>query len=395
LPPVEIRSDYKQDLVIITAWDPLPGHRVTRIEIEYNGPIVCDDYNSRRQGDALICEIQIRYYPAEITAYAISDSGDRSKTTLLRIANRVVISDNAYTQYSNYMDVPRAWGSLPDPVTTPWPLRAGPGVILQTSRKYYYLAGQILLGGGLDGQKCPNYGVNGQYSTECGLEVALDHVYAYQNKYDQEIASAAAAYGIPAALIKQIIAAESQFWPSAMGQAGENGLYQFTRDGADTLLRWYGPTYIDICDIYFTGCASIGYDNLAAWQQDLLKNHILADYNNINYLAGALKANAYQVARLLENLAEIDLPANNFSYVELWKITIINYHTGATITAAALDQIDQLGQDYTYSNYAKAIERLQPSALVYVSRVFSGNEKGRVIPGPNNYRAWPSSTSFR
>jgi len=336
-----------------------------------SGPLLCDDYHGTRAADnSLYCEYRVYKTPLEFSAYAVSDNGDKSQIAILRIANKVATGNNAYTKYNNSMDILLAWNVVPGD-NLPWALERGLDDSLITTHSYYYLAGQILLAGGLDGQSCPNYGINGQYATECGLDLAYKQVYIYQNKYNTEITAAAARYGIPPGLIKQVIAAESQFFPGALGIAGEYGLYQMTRDGADTALRWNGPLYVEVCDLFYSNCDTVGYDNLAAWQQDVLINHILYNHSNIDYLAAALKANAYQVTRLLENVAGIDNPGVYFSYLDLWKITAANYHAGSLVTAAALQQIIQLDQKFSYDNYASALERLQPSAVIYISRIFS------------------------
>lgn len=390
LPPIEIKTDYIAGAAVVTAADPLPGQRITRIEALINGaPAVCDDYNGTPgPAGSLRCSFPINRAPVLFSAYAVSSYGDNSKSVTMRIGNRInsdpvfsaaavnqfmVIGDIAYTQYNPYFDIPLRWGVLPGPDPVPWWLRTAGNVELITSHSYYYLAGQILLAGRLDGQNCYNYGLDGDYANQCGLTLAADLVTEYQNAYNGEIMAAADRYGVPAALIKRVIAVESQFWPGALGQAGENGLYQLTRDGADTILRWSGVTYLEICGLYFDTCQDIPYDNLESWQRDLLANHILSDPNNIDYLAAALKANAYQVDRLIDNILGIEDPGQYFDYVDLWRMAVINYHTGATVTAAIMQQLIQRQDPITWDNYAAALERVQASGSGYITRICGGS----------------------
>jgi len=388
LPAIIVRTHYKTDTVMVTAWDELQDQSIIRIEATINGsPAVCDSVTATQEIPAgLACSFPVYQRPANISIIAYSSYGDHSKKYQLRIANRVsndpnfihsdnkqdtVIGDTAYTKYSIYHDLPLAWGAIPGPDIPPW-LAATED--LYTSQYLYYLAGQLLVNRLETAQNCNNNGVHDGYATPCGVLAAFPTVLVYQNQYNDQINAAAAAWGISNAVIKRVIAVESQFYPTALGTAGETGLYQMTREGADTILRWDWITYNDLCYIYFGDCTDKPYDNLAAWQRDLLINHILNDPNNIDYLAAALLANGYQVKRLLSNVLGIETPGDYFTYTELWRITIGNYHTGATITAAALDQLSQLDQSINWDNYAAALDRVSPGGLSYIHMVTLGKD---------------------
>lgn len=389
LPEIIIKTDYRDNAVIVESIDPLPNQNITRIEAVINGiPAVCNDHTGGipGPGGSLTCTFPVYGLPVIFTVFAASSYGDFSKTNSLRIGNMIqanyyftdpekkvsIIGDGAYTNYSIYHDIPRRWGIVPGEDSIPGWLNIVPSDSLESDHYYYYLAGQILLAGVLAADNCPDRGIIGQYSTNCGVLAAFDAVYDYQNAYNSDITAAGELYGVPNRIIKRIVAVESQFWPGALGMAGEAGLYQFTRDGADTLLRWNGPAYIEVCLYYFDNCAAVGYDRLDAWQREVLKSHILADPNNLDYLAAALKANAYQVNRLIANVLGIDQAADVFSYVDLWKITISNYHTGATVTAAVFQQINELGLPVNWDSFAITIDRLKPSGLRYVNQVTRG-----------------------
>lgn len=391
LPRIIIKTDYIGSSIIVDAVEPMPGHTITRIEANFNGaPAVCD----RMTGGipifpgGLRCTFPFYNPPVLFSACAVSDYGDNSKIVRLRIGNTLqsdlvyygpknkygVIGDNAYTQYNIYHDIPRRWGVIPGEQILPEWVKTVPLVSLESDHTYYYLSAQILLETPYAGHNCPNGGINGRYANICGVNAVLDVAYQFQNSYNREITDASRATGVPNALIKRIVAVESQFVPGALGTAGERGLYQLIRSGVDTLLRWNGPFYIEVCQLYFDRCVSTGYDNLAQWQRDVLSNHVLSDPDNLYYLGSTLRANAFQVDRLFENILGIENVGDFLTYEDLWKITVSNYHTGATVTSAVLQQMDQLETNISWEEFATILERLQPSGLKYVDLVVRGYE---------------------
>ena len=390
LPQIQIKTDFAGSAVIVQAFDPLPEHSVIKIDgMTSAGPLVCDTYTGTPIPSGLRCEFPLYRPPGLITFFATSSYGDYSQNVRLRIGNKnqsdtifsepeksmIVIGDYAYTQYSPYFDIPLRWGLVPGDDPVPEWTKTVPNKTLLTDQFYYYLSGQILLGDLSAGQNCPNNGIsleNGQYATNCGVHSVFERAFEIQNAYNDEITQASALTGVPNRIIKRIIAVESQFYPNAFGVAGERGLYQFTRDGADTLLRWNGPLYIDLCSEYWDDCDKLGYDNLDQWQKDVLINHVLVDHNNIYYLASALKANAFQITRVLDNVADIETPGDILSYEDLWKMTILNYHAGPTITSAVLVNIQKLELEISWESFAIVLEDLQPTALQYVNRVYKG-----------------------
>lgn len=390
LPEIEIKSSFINGAVIVESFDPLPGHAVNKIDATINGiPAVCDSFNGTPIPSGLKCTFPIYQPPVLFFAFSTSTYGDYSHNIELRIGkmiqndsifsdpikNVVIVGDSAYAKYSMYHDVPRIWGVVPGFDNVPDWLKTVPPEQLITDHYYYYLAGQIIVNGVANARNCWNGGISGdnpQYSTNCGVLSVFDDVCLYQNAYNEEITQASEETGIPNRLIKRIIAIESQFYPNAYGIVGERGLYQFTRDGADTLFRWNGPFYLETCGEYWDYCNSVGYDAIDQWQREVLINHVLADPNNIYYLGSALKANAYQVNRLLDNISRIDTPGDTLTYEDLWKITVLNYHGGATLTSAVLVNIRDLDLPVSWDSFATVLEDLQPSVLSYVNRVYRG-----------------------
>jgi len=388
LPQIQIKSSVDESSVTVRAFDPLPDHDVIQIDAMINGiPAVCDATNAVPVPSGIECVFPVYNFPVLFSAFATSSYGDTSKSIELRIGNMmefdpyfsepsiplVIVGDDAYTQYNIYHDIPRVWGVTPGTDIVPSWLKTVPVEGLETDHYYYYLAGQILLESPLEGQLCHNYGISGQYATNCGVMAVFEQTYQYQNAYNEEITVASHETGVPNRIIKRILAVESQFYPNAFGIAGERGLYQFTRDGADTLFRWNGPFYVKICGEYWDYCGQYGYDSLADWQRDVLINHVMTDPNNLYYLGSALKSNAYQITQVLDSVLGIEDPGGVLSYEDLWKITVLNYHAGPTLVSAVLVNMQELDLPISWESFATVLRDLQPLALQYVQRVYRGH----------------------
>lgn len=110
---------------------------------------------------------------------------------------------------------------------------------LASKKKYYLLAGKLLWFGYGNATECNGLsGVDAQTgaATECGLESVFEQTVAWQNALDDAIFAAAVDHHVPARLLKEIIARETQFWVWT-GEHGEAGLIQITEDGADLVMR--------------------------------------------------------------------------------------------------------------------------------------------------------------
>ena len=99
----------------------------------------------------------------------------------------------------------------------------------------------------------------------------------WQNRFDEQIRGAADVAGVPAVLLKGMLANESQFWPLWTGDAGEVGWLQLTWDGADTALRHSPELFARYCQrALWSGC-STGYDVLTDGQQYAVRSALVAD----------------------------------------------------------------------------------------------------------------------
>ena len=147
----------------------------------------------------------------------------------------------------------QAYGGLPDKYVLPdWLKNDVPVENLATNRRYDLLAGKLLYTGTVDGSPCPSYGLNPDGSPNgCGIELSQNAVNAWQNQFDPWIAAQSAQNGVPARVVKAVIAIESQFWPGSDWGKGEIGLGQMTEFGADLLLTWQADRYRQVCGQVF------------------------------------------------------------------------------------------------------------------------------------------------
>ncbi len=99
----------------------------------------------------------------------------------------------------------------------------------------------------------------------------------WQNRFDEQIRGAADAAGVPAPLLKGMLANESQFWPLWTGNAGEQGWMQLTWDGADTALRHDPELFSHYCTLAIWEPYCTGYDLLTNSQQNRVKSALVAD----------------------------------------------------------------------------------------------------------------------
>jgi hypothetical protein len=198
----------------------------------------------------------------------------------------------------------------------------------------------------VDASTCPSGGLlsNG-YADNCGLEVAMPEVIIWQNQFDDQIMSAAEEAKIPAQLLKNLFAQESQFWPGVFKEPQEYGLGQITDNGADTLLLWNPSFYNQFCPLVLTQeTCSVGYLKLSDENQAILRGALASSADadcetcefgidltktdtSIKLVAHTMLANCEQVAQIIYN-ATGHIGGEVATYEELWKFTVADYHVG-------------------------------------------------------------------
>ena len=382
-----------EPILVLTGIEPLPDQQIISIEGLYAGqPFLCD----------AVCRLQLPLTGEQgvvIQFWANSSYGDSSEMfdALVRVAVTDVGDPDRLFWYadvlsSQWMGVPVAscvetWGTLP-PVGGPpsWLSTPPQSEDLGTDISYTYLAEQLIRAGAVDVSACPYGGLppEGGVST-CGLEVARDAVRSWQNQFDAIILNVGRDTGVPARLLKNMFAIESQFWPGITDRE-HMGLGQLTEKGADTALLWNPPFFRQFCPLVMDSAeCSKGYLHLSEEQQDYVRLALIdainstcetcplgIDLDRANFSVGvfahAMLANCEQAGQLVENITAG--PAGNAAtYEDLWKFTLANYNAGPGCLGNALDATRGEGQPLTWENVSMRLEPACQGAIPYVEQI--------------------------
>ncbi len=335
--------------------DPLPNEQITAIHVKINS------VETACQGNT--CDIALQPTPfvgSTIQFWADSSFGDSSQVFSAMV--RVIDSGVSATPTSGgwYIDVissqwkgndlatcSQVWQAFPPVGGVPqWLSTPEDAAFLHTEEPYSYLAGRLIAEGVVDASSCTSGGLlsNG-YADNCGLDVAMPEVIVWQNQFDDQIMLAANEVKVPAQLLKNLFAQESQFWPGVFKQPQEFGLGQITDNGADTLLLWNPSFYNQFCPLVLAEDeCSVGYLKLSAENQAILRGALATSADadcqtcefgidltktdtSIDLVAHTMLANCEQVAQIVYN-ATGKIAGVVSTYEELWKFTIADYHVG-------------------------------------------------------------------
>lgn len=243
---------------------------------------------------------------------------------------------------------------------------------LRTDNKLYYLAGNLIYSGKVDVGPCQSSGLmsNGMASA-CGMEVAHSLSVEYQNKYDDRIFAAAAEYNVPARILKGIIAQETQFWPHGY-PTKELGFGRITENGADMLLSWNLIYYAQVCDSYYgiDRCAP-GYYNMNPTEKSMLRGLALKNVGTdaeFSLLAATLQASVQQVKQMMINTTGMDEEYGS-TYIDLWKVTIANYHSGSGCVGTAMQTAKTKKKAMLWENISQYLLGDCQGAINYVDQV--------------------------
>lgn len=378
--------------LLLIGFEPLPDEKIIAIEGSLNGkPFSCEP-----DCKLDLPETSKAGIPMEFWAY--SSYGDSSQAFSAQV--RVLPSDYKNPEEPSwYVDVrssqwiggPKAscaetWevfppvGGPPIWLTTPQTVEG-----LQTSRPYAYLAAQLIKQGMVDTGQCTHNGLMANGSANaCGLETARPLVLEWQNRFDRLILETAQKTGVPARLLKNLFARESQFWPSVLANTNEFGLGQLTEDGAETALLWNPSFYKSFCPLVFTKeyCAR-GYLRLDEEDRRLLRLSLLNNANafcaecplgldmssadvSVEMFAQTLLANCEQTGQVILNASGLS-PSEAAEYVDLWKFTLANYNAGPACLYRAVQQtMESRSLPLTWEKVSANLEPACRGAIQYV-----------------------------
>ncbi|MBP1701474.1 MAG: hypothetical protein H6Q38_581 [Chloroflexi bacterium] len=349
--------------LVLSGEEPLPDEQIIAIRGNYDGvPFSC-------QGD--ICKVPLHPSPLQgsvVEFWADSSYGDSSEHYFAKV--RVIDTGVSNTPGGGgwYIDVisdqwqgapletcARIWESFPPFGGTPtWLTTPEHSQIMASGDPLFYLAGRLISQNLVNITGCPSGGLqpNG-YANTCGLERARPVVEGWQNQFDQRMIEVSRETGVPAQLMKNLFAQESQFWPGMFRVPYEFGLGQITAKGADSIFLWNPTFYSKYCPMVLgEDTCSKSYLRLNENERALLRGSLAIQANadcvgcpsgvnlneanfSISLFANTLKANCAQVNQMV--LDATGKPAGVVSnYEDLWRFTIASYHAGPGCVAFAM-----------------------------------------------------------
>jgi hypothetical protein len=382
--------------LVLTGEEPLPNHSILSIQGTYDGePFSCS---------GSVCKLPLRITPVQgstVEFWANSSYGDSSEhfTAQVRVIDTGVAPEPNGAGY--YVDVissqwqgtplascARIWEAFP-PIGEPpaWLSTPDHLALLSSDKPYYYLAGRLIEQGLVDVSGCLNGGLlpNG-YADVCGLEQARPIVIDWQNQFDQQIITEGKTTGVPAQLMKNLFAQESQFWPGMYRVPYEYGLGQITEKGTDAILIW-NPTFFDqFCPLILSESAcELGYLGLSEDAQAILRGALAlqakADCEDcavginlndtpftVSLFANTLLANCAQISRTIYTATNM-MAGRVASYEDLWKLTIANYHAGPGCVSYAIHQAWQTVNDLSWSQVSTFFTEPCRGVVPYVDQI--------------------------
>ena len=383
--------------LVFTGQEPIPDEEIIAIRGFINGePFSCTGSE---------CEIPLRPTRMEgvfVDFWADSSFGDSSSVfqAKVRVVESGVSADPASRGW--YVDVLSSqWNGKPAPICAQiWntfpPIGEAPSWLdtppvpefLATQNPYYYLAGRLIAQGMVNAGTCPAGGLlpNG-YANECGLEIALPEVNLWQNQFDPQILEIANQVNIPAHLLKNLFAQESQFWPGAFKDPKEFGLGQLTDSGAETILLWDTRFFHQFCPTMLeASTCQRGYVYLSKENQQILRGalaiQVRADCadctaginlenvkSSINLFAYTLVANCAQVSRLIYNATNRTPEQVQVRYEDLWRFTAANYHVGPGCLSYAVYSAWARGEPLEWERVSAFLTSVCLGVIEYIDNV--------------------------
>lgn len=272
------------------------------------------------------------------------------------------------------------WGFDAQDINVPWSNFPQQPELLATNKTLHYLAGHLIRAGIVDARDCPGGGIDQRGAPNlCGLERARSGMIEWQNMFDFNIWLSAKDMQIPPYILKFVIEAESQFWPSnERSYVDEIGIGQINQLGIDVLLRTDPSLYYKICPGVLGDC-SVPYPALPESLQKLIRGALLNSLNancpncpygidlnvarnSVSFIGLLLRANCKQVQKVME------LYDAEASYEDHWKFTLMSYHTGLSCVENAVERLTDENEATDWKHVARKTDCL--GGPEYVERVW-------------------------
>jgi hypothetical protein len=275
-------------------------------------------------------------------------------------------------------------GSLPDWLTTP----DDPSE-LATDAPLDLLAARLIQWGFVEAEECPFRGfLTSGFASNCGVEQAREYVDEWQDRFDARILLVAEEVDVPAKLIKNLFAQESQFWPGGFPNIKEYGLGQLHQLGGDALLLWNSSFYEEFCSLVLSEeTCSYRYEELNESHQELLRGAltIAANVNcprcpggidldkadlSVDLFGSILRAGCDQVGQTVRYISG-DRPGEVSTYEDLWRFVLVNYNAGPGCLATALDATWDNDEPFDWEHVSEQLLELEAcdGAVGYVKEI--------------------------
>jgi hypothetical protein len=377
-----------EPFVILSAFSSLP----TQVSIVIRGFVNLQEFICTASPCAISLQTSSRLVFA---AYA--ETGETSETVIATVSvtqtdNGFLVTIDSVSQFRTFTNsCGVTWGVF-DELNVAWDDFVQFPYELHTKKTLHNLATQLILNGIVDASDCPVGGLSLGLSwpTACGLERSMSAMIEWQNQYDDHIWLASSNHGVPPKILKTLIEVETQFWPGNVRVfLDEYGLGQVNQLGVDVLLRRDPTLYQRVCPSVLSDCLR-PYLSLDPQQQAMIRGAVVRvmdvtcaeceygfDLNkakeSIAFIALLLRANCQQVDFILNNVDLPDLDADvatataavatiaaggdidTTSYEDLWRFTLLSYHSGLSCFQEALISTRKANQPLTWENVSERI----------------------------------------
>jgi hypothetical protein len=258
---------------------------------------------------------------------------------------------------------------------------------LETDVSYYYLAGSLITYGEVDASGCQDGGLQApNIASTCGVEAARPQLVEWQNRFDAEIMQVSNESGVPARMLKNIFARESQIWPGIYKTYKEAGLGQLTSNGADIVLLWNPNFFNQFCPLVLDKkfCGD-GFWKLDDAEQNMLRGALVRKVNascpdcpagidlsqanfSVRVFAQSMLASCEQVGQTIYNITDFS-PGQTSSYEDLWRFTLVNYNAGVGCLSTALQRAWFNSQPLDWPTVSSYLDPACQSSVGYVEDI--------------------------
>jgi hypothetical protein len=271
---------------------------------------------------------------------------------------------------------PPAWLSTPEDPSQ-----------LTSDIPYNYLSANLILQGVVNASACPDGGLLPDGGANaCGQDAARDAVDHWQNQFDSLILSTADKTGVPAQLLKNLFARESQFWPGVFRASKDAGFGQLTENGADSTLLWNPSFFSTYCPLVLSSQrCSVGYVHLKPPEQLRLRQALVGSVDaacdncalgidlsrasfSVGVFAHTLLASCGQAAQVVYNTVG-QSPGKVASYEDLWKLALVNYNAGPGCLSLVVNDAWTADHQLTWDTLSTHFTKVCAPARDYVNDI--------------------------